>query len=159
MQYQVVQDFTLHPWQKCPTCSIRQFRGKLVSFVEWCRCRQQAAWQAAITAFLAPSPGLLPCPLKWCSAYSSALSFYHSHQSLSFLPGEGVMGVMLHILLPIQRFLLANLARVEREIDSNAMFHSQQILKNCVSILFYKDWIVCSLRSLTVTSLFLYEAL
>ena len=42
------------------------------------------------------------------------------------------MGVMLHILLPIQRFLLANLARVEREIGSNAMFHSQQILKNLI---------------------------
>ena len=38
------------------------------------------------------------------------------------LPGEGVTGIML----PVQRFLLANLARVGREIGSNAMFHSQQ---------------------------------
>ena len=52
MQYQVVQDFTLHPWQKCPTCSIRQFRGKLVSFVEWCKCRQQAALTGCCNSFL-----------------------------------------------------------------------------------------------------------
>lgn len=140
--YQMVQDFTLHLWQRRPRLFIGQFRGKLVSFAGWCICQQPAALRGcsdhSFPRFLprpyALSTEMVLSPL-WCSFSTAPI------KTSSFPFGPPIFSIVLHKLLQFQG-LLTNLAKAGREIGSNVMFHSQQsffflILKTLLWKCFY----------------------
>lgn len=101
---------------------------------------RQPSKAALIIVFLASSPSLLSCPLNWHSAHSDAV-FLLLPSNLSFPPGFQSSSGVCSVHSSQCSVFLANLVMAGREIESNAMFHSQQ---SCFFFFFCVWW--CCLK-------------